>query len=64
MQYQDVEEVAMEEEETPLTIYKAIHKEAAERQDKLERQIEQMGKMLNKLLENGNMIPNNKSKQI
>ncbi|CAG8785662.1 12943_t:CDS:1, partial [Acaulospora morrowiae] len=44
-----------EEEETPLATYKAINKEAAKRQDKLERQMEQMGKMLSKLLENGQL---------
>ncbi|CAG8657491.1 5437_t:CDS:1, partial [Acaulospora morrowiae] len=52
MQYQDAEEMGREEKETPLATYKAINKEAAERQNKLERQMEQMGKMLSKLLEN------------
>ncbi|CAG8793142.1 12320_t:CDS:1, partial [Acaulospora morrowiae] len=43
----------IEEEEIPLTIYKAINDEVAEKQDKLEKQIEQMGKILTELLENG-----------
>ncbi|CAG8742545.1 16108_t:CDS:1, partial [Acaulospora morrowiae] len=63
MQYQDVKEVIMGEEETPLATYKAINKEEAEKQDKLERQIEHMGKMLSKLLENGQLSPSKKKQQ-
>ncbi|CAG8783146.1 7992_t:CDS:1, partial [Acaulospora morrowiae] len=62
MQYQDTEEMSREEEETPLAIYKAINKEAAKRQDKLERQMKQMGKILSELLENG-QLPSNKKRQ-
>ncbi|CAG8739071.1 967_t:CDS:1, partial [Acaulospora morrowiae] len=36
MQYQDAEEIGREKEEIPLATYKAINKEAVERQDKLE----------------------------
>ncbi|CAG8784972.1 8836_t:CDS:2, partial [Acaulospora morrowiae] len=41
---------------------KAINKEAAERQGKLERQMEQIKKMLSKLLENG-QLPSSKKRQ-
>ncbi|CAG8786525.1 9958_t:CDS:2, partial [Acaulospora morrowiae] len=52
MQYQDAEEINIEKNEIPLATYKAINDEVAERQDKLEKQIEQMGRMLTELLEN------------
>ncbi|CAG8788734.1 1462_t:CDS:1 [Acaulospora morrowiae] len=52
-QYQDAEEMNIKEEEIPLTTYKAINDEVAERQDKLEKQIEQIGRMLMELLKNG-----------
>ncbi|CAG8737763.1 6846_t:CDS:1, partial [Acaulospora morrowiae] len=52
IQYQDAEEMGREKEETPLATYKAINKKATERQDKLERQMEQMEKILSKLLKN------------
>ncbi|CAG8700684.1 6654_t:CDS:1, partial [Acaulospora morrowiae] len=41
-----------EKEEIPLTAYKAINKEVAERQNKIEKQIEHMGRMLTELLKN------------
>ncbi|CAG8725818.1 13823_t:CDS:1, partial [Acaulospora morrowiae] len=53
------EEMGREEEETPLATYKAINKEMVERQDKLERQMEQMEKMLSELLKNG-QLPSSK----
>ncbi|CAG8739060.1 13385_t:CDS:1, partial [Acaulospora morrowiae] len=62
MQYQDAEEMGREEKEIPLATYKTINKKAAERQNKLERQMEQMGKMLSKLLEN-RQLPLNKKRQ-
>ncbi|CAG8711753.1 5449_t:CDS:1, partial [Acaulospora morrowiae] len=63
MQYQDAEEMGRKKEETFLTTYKAINKEATERQDKLERQMEQMEKMLSELLENGQLPPSKKRQQ-
>ncbi|CAG8689027.1 14498_t:CDS:1, partial [Acaulospora morrowiae] len=41
-----------EEEEISLTTYKAINKEVAERQSKIEKQIKHMRRMLSELLEN------------
>ncbi|CAG8649561.1 5055_t:CDS:1, partial [Acaulospora morrowiae] len=41
-----------EEEEIPLTTYKVINKEVAERQSKIEKQMEHMGRMLSELLKN------------
>ncbi|CAG8663692.1 1479_t:CDS:1, partial [Acaulospora morrowiae] len=63
MQYQDAEEMGREEEETSLATYKAINKEVTEKQDKLEKQMEQMGKMLSKLLENSQLPPSKKRQQ-
>ncbi|CAG8753537.1 5275_t:CDS:1, partial [Acaulospora morrowiae] len=62
-QYQDAEEMNIEEDEIPLTTYKAINDEVAERQDKLEKQIEHMGRMLTELLENGQSAITKKKQQ-
>ncbi|CAG8791392.1 8557_t:CDS:1, partial [Acaulospora morrowiae] len=44
LQYQDAKEINTEEEEIPLTTYRAINEEVAERQNKIEKQIEHMGR--------------------
>src|SRR5581483_7040005 len=62
-QYQDAEEINIEKNEISLATYKAINDEVAERQDKLEKQIEQMGRMLTELLENGQAAITKKKQQ-
>jgi hypothetical protein len=62
-QYQDAEEMYIEENEIPLTTYKAINDEVAERQDKLEKQIESMGRMLAEVLENGQAASTKRKQQ-
>ncbi|CAG8591627.1 9762_t:CDS:2 [Acaulospora morrowiae] len=62
-QYQNTEEINIEEEEIPLTTYKTINDEVVERQNKLEKQIEQMGRILTKLLENDQAAITKKKQQ-
>ncbi|CAG8785958.1 8889_t:CDS:1, partial [Acaulospora morrowiae] len=45
----------IEEDKIPLTTYKAINDEVAERQDKLKKQIEHIERILTELLENGQL---------
>ncbi|CAG8786404.1 12089_t:CDS:1, partial [Acaulospora morrowiae] len=59
----NAEKINTEEDKTPLTIYKAINNKVAERQDKLEEQIEHMGRILSELLENGQSAITKKRQQ-
>ncbi|CAG8749451.1 2966_t:CDS:1, partial [Acaulospora morrowiae] len=63
VQYQDAEEMNTEEDKTPLTTYKAINDEVVERQDKIEKQIEHMRRMLSDLLENSQSAITKKRQQ-